>query len=428
MAEEQSKKRNREVNMVISRILEENPQIVPSRIELFSEVYYPIAILEMEMTETTFEDFDLIPLTVLRFIKAGVLTADRIAGIMGLSKNYVQKILDLLMGYGYIDASGLTSIGKESLRLEKKISQYSVKQRFQADAITGDLLKLGEQPSEAYLGGKDTTYWVIPHMPHIEGISVDEINRQLLHTDLTEYKRYQGSILNANADDIKDIVCIGLEYTKAYLVKMQGIESPFIFSYKYDPSQKEFKERFRWQPMRMPDEKAYSEYGFGREIECYSPEALKTINELYKLVCKRIVTIDVMDSLKRIHDFDFSTMDVSVGNIVNGVPEQISVYLNADSFTQWNKFVLTFLENHDPVRGFLYTESSLNGLFIRFESQSADIREASKQYKKLLRHTKDKRSLNTYIRNNIFPKQEEKAVDFKEFLKLLKKYKKENEE
>lgn len=428
MAEEQSKKRNREVNMVISRILEENPQIVPSRIELFSEVYYPIAILEMEMTETTFEDFDLIPLTVLRFIKAGVLTADRIAGIMGLSKNYVQKILDLLMGYGYIDASGLTSIGKESLRLEKKISQYSVKQRFQADAITGDLLKLGEQPSEAYLGGKDTTYWVIPHMPHIEGISVDEINRQLLHTDLTEYKRYQGSILNANADDIKDIVCIGLEYTKAYLVKMQGIESPFIFSYKYDPSQKEFKERFRWQPMRMPDEKAYSEYGFGREIECYSPEALKTINELYKLVCKRIVTIDVMDSLKRIHDFDFSTMDVSVGNIVNGVPEQISVYLNADSFTQWNKFVLTFLENHDPVRGFLYTESSLNGLFIRFESQSADIREASKQYKKLLRHTKDKRSLNTYIRNNIFPKQEEKAVDFKEFLKVLKQYKTENED
>lgn len=427
MAEEQPRKHNMDVNVVLRRILEEYPQIGPSSIELFSDVYYPIAILEMELTETTFEDFDLVPLTVLKFMSAGVLSADEIAGIMGLSKNYVQKIIDLLMGYGYIDASGLTSVGKESLKQEKKITRYTVKQRFHADAITGDLLKLGEQPSEADMEGKDTTYWRIPYIPHLEGISEEVINKQL-QTDLTRYKRYQGSVLNANTDEIKDIICVGLEYTRAYLVKLQGIKSPFIFSNQYDPTKIKYSERFKWQPMRMPDEKAYSEYGFSREIECYTPEALKTINELYKLVCKSIAEADIMKSLKHIHDFNFTTMDVSVENFSNGVPEQVSVYLNADSFTQWNGFVRKFLENYDPVVGYVYTNSSLNGLFIRFESQSADIKTASKRYKKLIRHTEDKGNLNTYINNYFTRMQEEKVFDFKELLKALEQYEAEKEE
>ena len=425
MTDEQPKKHKGDINVDLRRILEAYPQISPNSIELFSDAYYPIAILEMELTETTFEDFDLVPLTVLKYINAEVSAADEIAGIMGLSKNYVQKIIDLLMGYGYIDASGLTVIGKESLQLEKKITRYTVKQRFYADAITGDLLKLGEQPSEADLGGKDTTYWRIPHIPHLEGISVDVITKQL-QTDLTKYKRYQGSVLNANTDEINDIICVGLEYTKAYLVKLQGIKSPFVFLNQYDPDKTEFSERFRWQPMRMPDEKAYSRYGFSREIECYTPEALKTINELYKLVCKSIAEADIMKSLKHIHDFNFTTMDVSVDNFANGVPEQVSVYLNADSFTQWNGFVRKFLENYDPVRGYVYTNSSLNGLFIRFESQSLDIKKAAHKYNTLLRHTEDKGYLNTYIKDYFTCVQEDRAFSFKELLNVLEQYENEN--
>ena len=51
------------MNQVLRRILDQNPHIVPGRIELFTEVYYPIAVLEIEMKETTFENFDLIPLS-----------------------------------------------------------------------------------------------------------------------------------------------------------------------------------------------------------------------------------------------------------------------------------------------------------------------------------------------------------------------------
>ncbi len=432
MAEkQQQKKHNYEVNTVLERIMAQNPQIIPSRIELFSEVYYPIAILEMEVSETTFEDFDLVPLTVLRFVDTGLTDAEDIARMMGLSPNYTQKILDLLMGYSFVDSSGITELGRESLGMKQKIEHANVRQRFQADAITGDLLKIGEQPSEADLQGKETTFFVIPHMPHIEGISIEEINKQLLNADFTKYKQYKGDILNANVEEIKDVECVGLQYIKAYLVKMQGIDSPFIISYQYDSRQESFKDRYRWLPMRVPSEKAYREYGFSRDIACYSESALKIINELYRLVCKKITEIDE-DKLKKllghIQPFDYSTMDISMGRIMDGVPEQISVYVNAESFTKWNSFMLRFLENYDDVGGYLFTDSWLNGLFIRFESQSVDIRKASKEYKKMLRH-EDKKQLVTYLRNELFDKaQEGKSIDFKAFMETLKQYVVENKE
>lgn len=431
MIPEEQRKHTYDINVVLDRILQQNPQIVTSRIELFSEVYYPIAILEIEMTETTFEDFDLVPLSVLKFISAGLVTASEIAGMMGLSASYVQKNIDLLMGYGYVDAHGLTDVGTQALKIEKKVAHSAVKQRFQADAITGDLLKIGEQPFESDLQGREKTFFAIPHMPHIEGISVEEINQQLMGTDLTKYKHYQGEILNANVDTIKGVECIGLEYIRAYLVKMQGIDSPFIISYKYDASKKGFNERFRWQPMRMPCEKAYTEYGFSRDIECYSDQSLKTINALYELVCKNIVEIDekrLKKLLGHIQPFDYSTMDISMGRITSGVPEQISVYVNSNSFMKWNNFVLTFLEQYDNITGYLFTNSWLNGLFVRFESQSPDIRKAAKAYKKALRHF-DRKQLTTYIRKNLFDKNsEDMAIDFSELVQVLEDYEKESDD
>lgn len=431
MAEEQKKRHTYEINMVLERICQQNNNIVPSRIELFTEIFYPIAVLEIEMEETTFEDFDIVPLSVLKMIRAGVRTEQEIAKMMGLGKSYVQKVIDLLMGYEYIDANGLTELGAEALKIEKKVARSSVKQRFQADAVTGDLLKLGEQSSDADLQGRENTFKVTPHLPHIEGISVEAINRQLAEDDLTRYKRYQGGILNANVDTVSDVACIGLEYVKAYLMKLQGISSPFIFFYQYDSAQKEFNERFRWRPMRIPCEKAYTEFGFSREIERYSDDSLIIINELYRLICKSNVVMDekkLKKLLERTQPFDYSTMDISMGKVRDGVPGQIGIYLNANSFLKWTAFVLLFLEKYDSIYGFLYTSSWLNGSSIRFESQSPDIKKASKLYKKLLRH-EDRKRLNTYIRDRLFRSSEEKkAIDFKVFINLLEQYAAEDKE
>ena len=129
--------------------------------------------------------------------------------------------------------------------------------------------------------------------------------------------------------------------------------------------------------------------------------------------------------LGHIQPFDYSTMDISTGRITSGIPEQISVYVNSNSFLKWNNFVLTFLEQYDNIIGYLFTNSWLNGLFVRFETQSTEIRKASKAYKKALRHF-DRKQLNTYIRKNLFDKgAEDMPINFLEIIRVLDNYEKE---
>ena len=245
--------------------------------------------------------------------------ASPVAGLFSeihFSREDVESIVKLKLFLEKIDKE--INRAQTILSIEKKVAHSAVKQRFQADAITGDLLKIGEQPFESDLQGREKTFFAIPHMPHIEGISVEEINQQLMGTDLTKYEHYQGEILNANVDTIKGVECIGLEYIRAYLVKMQGIDSPFIISYKYDASKKGFNERFRWQPMRMPCEKAYTEYGFSRDIECYSDQSLKTINENLEELEKTLYTQEDLDRLENLDNFRPSAIDHIFKGEING--------------------------------------------------------------------------------------------------------------
>lgn len=423
MPKPEQKKRNYEINQVLKRILDQNPQIVPARIELFTEVYYPIAILEIEMKETTFENFDLIPLSMMKFVDAGIRDAAGIAALMGLGPGYVQKVLDLLMGYGYLEAQGLTDLGRQSLEMERKISQNTVKQKFQADALTGDLLRVGQQLMDIDLISKERTASGIAHMPHIEGISMDDLNRQFREGNLMDYKKYKGDILNANVEEISSVRCVDLQYVKAYLVKMQSIPVPFIITNQYDASKESFQERFTWQPVRVPDVRAYTEYGFDRSIGCYSPESIQAIRELYQLVCRRIVGIDkekVREVLEKIYPFDFQTMDITTGRLMDGVPEQISVYVNDTSFTVWNPFVFQFLLKYDMDGGYLFTHSRLMGLFVRFESQNPWIRKASRALRKAVRHHGRERPMS-YLREHLM-KEQGGTCDFREFLEVLARF------
>lgn len=414
-----------DINKVLEQIIAQNPQIILSRIELFTQVYYPIATLEMELEETTFENFDVIPLTILRFIDAGLYDAVIVAKMMGLSKNYVRKMFDLLRGYGYLDESGLTEIGHMSLEAEQKIAQNTVRQKFQADAVTGDLLRLEQQVEEGNLELKDKTVYGIAHLPHIEGIEVEDLNNMLKSADLTTYKRYKGDILNSNVVAISDVKCVGMDYVKAYLLKMQGIKTPFIITNQYDSTKENFAERFSWKPIRVPSRNAYTDYGFDEGIPCYTEEALLVINDLYKLVCKRIVDVtdeDVRKTLSEIYPFNYDKMDISIGRIQNGVPEQISVYVNAASFTEWNMFILKFLEGFDMVSGYVYTHGRLNGLFLRFESANNLIKMSAKEFQRLLKIS-DRKQLMEFLRKQVLQrKRDEEVFDFNELIKLLKSF------
>ncbi len=375
-----------DILVVLNKVLEQNPNIVSSGIELFREIYYPIAQLEMEMDEVTFENFELVPYTVLNFISLGITEPKDIKNLMGISVGYIQRTIDILMGYGYLKETGLTHRGREALNDGHKISEHTVKQRFKADALTGDLLLVGQQPRDNIMRDKEETSRNTVHMPHIEGVTVQSLNEQLMRKDLTEYKKYSGSILNSNVKAITNIQCLGIDYVKAYLVKMKGIEIPFIITSQYDSTKVTYQERFTWQPIRVPSEKAYQLYQYSEEIPCYDEEATSIIMDTYGMICKevsRYMKVDLEKVLQEIYPLDMNYVDIQMGNLKSGRPEQIAVRVTSEAFTKWNMFVVKFLLNFDEYQGSVYTHKKLDGLFVRIETQDVIIIELSKKLQRI---------------------------------------------
>ena len=90
-------------------------------------------------------------------------------------------------------------------------------------------------------------------------------------------------------------------------------------------------------------------------------------------------------------------MDISTGRLLNGIPEQIAVYVNDTSFPVWDSFVFRFLSKYDPVRGYFCTHSRLMGLFVRFESQNAAVRKAAKAVQRAVKKY-GRKELAAYLR------------------------------
>lgn len=412
------------IDYVLNQILNRYRLIDVNKIELFSEVYYPIAILEGELNETAYEDFELAQMAVLKFVREGMTDAEEIAKIMGLGIHYVQDILKQLTDYNFISEKGITEDGLVSLKSGKKILHNTVKQRFQADAITGELLKVSDQLFEVDFENKDHTVMHIPHLLHREGLSQEDINEQLSKNDLSEYKRYKDEIFNANLDEIRNISCVDLQYIRAYMLKLQNVENPIIFSYRYDSSTEKFSERLSWLPMRVPYAEVYGLLGFSKKIGMYRYEDLKNINLAYELICdsfRKTSREEIEEKLATLQPFNFKTTDISLGKIPIGVPEQIHITVQSDSFRKWNVFLLKFLEKYNPDTGFVYADTIFNGLILRFNTRDDDVLEASGKYRELLAKV-DGEMLNNYIRKNLFNENAVETVRFKDFTALLDRY------
>ncbi len=254
-------------------------------------------------------------------------------------------------------------------------------------------------------------YISIPPLPHAEGLTEEEVLKQLSCESLTNFHQYENGILHANLDKIHSIECIDLKYIKAYLMKLIGVKEPLIMIQRYNPKKSSYKERFRWTPLRIPSGSSADCFRTSDGIPTCQSAGIEAIESVYKLICAHISNIDekkLKGLLSRTHPFHYQTMSFSFGRVQSGIPEQIRVYFNADSFACWDRFVIRLLENYEDVNGFIYTDSWLNGLFLRFESQNPIVRRCSKALKRALRQN-SRAELMSYIRENLFAK--DKSAD-----------------
>ena len=175
--------------------IHEKYKMLPSTdIEKFAPVYYPIAIIEMNLDEMTFEDFESVQFSILNLFSLGITDYKIIAETLGLSPNYVFKIIRLLNGYGHLDEKGITQIGLDSIHSGKKIVKSQVWQKFQVDALNGTLLKVEQAITENMLNDRDQTRITVGHLNYLDGMSVEEISSQLTKNNCSTYIRQKSSI------------------------------------------------------------------------------------------------------------------------------------------------------------------------------------------------------------------------------------------
>ena len=262
-------------------------KLLSTYIEKFAPVYYPIAIVEMNLDEMSFENFESVQYSILKLVALGIKKDNVIADTLGLSLNYVEKVLRLLKGYGHIGSNGITELGLKSVNTGQKIVKSQVWQKFQVDALNGTLLKVDQTITESMLNDRGQTDITIGHLNYLDGMSVREISTQLAKNNISKYIYQKSGIINTNVTRINDIRCTEVKYARCYLMKIRNCNEPIVFAKRYDRSKKDVKERFSWQPFSVKNKEIIEKYGFESDLPINSEVCTNYVGKLYTMLLER---------------------------------------------------------------------------------------------------------------------------------------------
>lgn len=221
---------------------------------LCAAVYYPIALLKMRLSEHSFEDFDAVELSILRFCGAGVCTAEAICRWMGISScRYVEDRLSLLCAEGLLQPGTYrpTPLGLESLEQGQKKQICTTEQIFQADGVMGILLprEFQKRTDKLLPRGETRSY---PHLMHSDQIAEDTIRAAIQGEDkVRAYKDYRKDILHVNVEQVQAIRFVELRYMLVLMVRFEGT-APLVFLPRYQREKRDAGRAFGDAPLYLP--------------------------------------------------------------------------------------------------------------------------------------------------------------------------------
>ncbi len=235
------------VNSAIEGILKNYPSIDAKDIVLFAPVYYPIADIEIDFEEASFEDFETVQITVLKLINLGHKSVKTISELMGLTPLYIEKVINLLLGFCHIDENlNVTQLGKESLSQGKKITTVRAAQRFQLDPLGLNLIRLDKTVNGKSIINKDEISNGVLILDFPDSISKEIIVDKLQSENFRAIMASKNKILNVNIAQVHSVKCLAIRYVQAYVLLLKDQE-PIIFSEREDFTKKR-KQRFSWLP------------------------------------------------------------------------------------------------------------------------------------------------------------------------------------
>lgn len=296
MAKNNDPRRLLAVTDALNEILTQYPRIRPAHIETFIPVYYPIAMVEMQMQEHTFEDFETVHLAVLRLVALGIREPELIAATLSLTAGYVEKVMHLLTGFGHLQGGDLTPLGQESLNQGKKITLKETMQTFQVDALNGTLLKLPKTVAEKSLAQLEQTTIKIGHLGSLEGISEDVIRGQLEGDRGMDYIYHNADILHANVSSIRDVRCTQICFAQSYLMKLTEQTVPIVFAKRYDKTQKLLRDRFSWQPYSISNPQVAQRWGFKENTPISTAPANESLLQMQRMLADALAHTDIPEN------------------------------------------------------------------------------------------------------------------------------------
>lgn len=351
--------------------IHEKYKMLPSTdIEKFAPVYYPIAIIEMNLDEMTFEDFESVQFSILNLFSLGITDHKVIAETLGLSPNYVFKIIRLLNGYGHLDEKGITQIGLESISSGKKIIKSQVWQKFQVDALNGTLLKVEQSITENMLNDREQTRITVGHLNYLDGMSVEEISSQLTKNNCSTYIRQKSSILNTNVTAINDVRCVEVKYAKCYMMKLHNCDEPVVFAKRYDSTQKEIKDRFSWEPFSIKSKVLLDKYGFEKDIPFSTDIAKKYVGQLFELMMQRAQKVNLIEEIKKTMEcgYPFEESGVQIARTDGVIVPTVNI--DERSFMKYRSWIINFLIGIQQDGEYLITHERLFGNVISLRTDS----------------------------------------------------------
>lgn len=390
-----------EASIALDDIYAKYTKLVPKDIQYFAPIYYPIAMVEMNLDELTFEDFETVQFAILRLFAIGITDADVISKTLGLSKNYVSKLLRLLGGYGHINEKGLTKLGQDSLDAGKKITKSQVWQKFQLDALNGTLMRVDQAITDNMIVDREDTSLTIGHLNYLDGMSLSDISTQLAKNKSDDYIRQKSGILNTNVVSINDVRCTEIKYARCYMVKVAACSEPIVFAKRYDASKKDVKDRFSWQPFCIKDGTLIRKYGLESNTPLSTPVASTYISQMFEMIVERSKGVELSKeipfALRKVYPFNEAGISiVSVGDIP-------VVNVSEKAFTRFNSWVLNFLIGIQNDKEYLVTNENLFGHIISLRSESYDLKKAAR--------TLDSLTL-IYSRDDIYKRMKDKFRDY----------------
>lgn len=339
-------------------------------IEKFAPVYYPIAIIEMNLDEMTFEDFESVQFAILNLVSLGISDYKVIAETLGLSPNYVFKIIRILNGYGHLDDNGITEIGMDSINSGKKIVKSQVWQKFQVDALNGTLLKVEQAVTENILNDRDQTRITIGHLNYLDGMSVEEISSQLTKNNCNTYIKQKSSILNTNVTSINDVRCVEVKYAKCYMMKVRNCDEPIVFAKRYDSNQKEVKERFSWEPFSVKSKVLLDKYGFESDVPFSTDVAKKYVAQLYTMMLERAEKVNLIEEIKYTMNLVYPFDETGVQIVRTDGVIVPTVNIDERAFMKYRTWIINYLIGIQQYGEYLITHERLFGHVISLRTES----------------------------------------------------------